>query len=415
MMWATALSLVLAAQAEPSMLADYLAKPNDAFDYEVSTVDGRTEISLTSQTWQGEPWEHDLVVVKPENVEHEGAGVLYITGNRSDDREVTLLQSVANQTGVPIAVLYDVPNQPLYGKSEDELIAHTFVRYLETGDASWPLLFPMTQSAISAMNALEEELGLEKFVVSGASKRGWTTWLTAASGDERVAGIAPLVIDNLNIPLQMDRQRQYWGEPSAEVSDYTDSGLLDMINDPEVQPLIQAADPFTYIDDLRLPKLIVNGANDPYWTVDALNAVWKEIPAIKNAVVVPNVGHSIEDYNYWMPTLAQFVSATFENRVLPQVEVAFNQASPAAVQASWQNVPGIQRVNVWRAVSPDLRFEDKQWEVVGTISPDGFDRQVVPGPIEYDKNNAYFAEIRVDDGEGGYYRITSPVHVFRRS
>lgn len=37
---------------------------------------------------------------------------------------------------------------------------------------------------------------LKNFVVGGASKRGWTTWTTAAV-DDRVVAIVPVVIDLL--------------------------------------------------------------------------------------------------------------------------------------------------------------------------------------------------------------------------
>lgn len=57
----------------------------------------------------------------------------------------------------------------------------------------------MVQSVVAAMDAVQSytssrgrEIG--SFVVTGASKRGWTTWLTAAI-DERVKAIIPMVYD----------------------------------------------------------------------------------------------------------------------------------------------------------------------------------------------------------------------------
>ncbi len=85
-------------------------------------------------------------------------------------------------------MLYDIPNQPLFdGKEEDDLQAFTFSQYIKTGDASWPLLFPMVKSVVRAMDVVqslarkEQIAAVSDFVVAGHSKRGHTTWLTAAT------------------------------------------------------------------------------------------------------------------------------------------------------------------------------------------------------------------------------------------
>src|SRR5207237_8100873 len=104
-----------------------------------------------------------------------------------------------------------VPNQPLtfHGdgkpRSEDDLIAYCQIKYLDTGDPTWLPRLPMVKSAVRAMDAVTEFLASEqggktavkRFVVSGGSKRGWTTWLTGAV-DPRVVAIIPVVIDVVN-------------------------------------------------------------------------------------------------------------------------------------------------------------------------------------------------------------------------
>ena len=117
-------------------------------------------LTLTSQVWQGITWSHELQIYEPTELTYHDAALLFITGGatgskpsrRGPRRGVRPGQALRRR----VAVLHQVPNQPLLGdKTEDTLIAETFVRYLETKDESWPLLFPMVKSAVRAMDAVQ--------------------------------------------------------------------------------------------------------------------------------------------------------------------------------------------------------------------------------------------------------------------
>ena len=70
----------------------------------------------------------------------------------------------------------------------------------------------MTGAALAAMDALEViaagawGVSLRGFVVTGASKRGWTSYLTAAAAPARVLGLVPMVFDVLDLPRQLAHQ-----------------------------------------------------------------------------------------------------------------------------------------------------------------------------------------------------------------
>jgi len=158
---------------------------------------------------------------------------------------------LARKIRAPVAFLYHVPNQPLLEGNlrEDDLIAETFVRYLKTKDENWPLLFPMVKSVVKAMDVLqafgkkEWSEPIDQFIVAGASKRGWTTWLTAAV-DQRIKAIAPVVIDTLNMRAQMPRQLQAFGDYSSRLTPYSNRGLLPIPETPEGERLLSMVDPW---------------------------------------------------------------------------------------------------------------------------------------------------------------------------
>jgi PhoPQ-activated pathogenicity-related protein len=215
------------------------------------------ELHLISQVWQGIRWQHQLHVYQPRDVRSNSTLFLWVTGGAARPGSISLGFELARQMRAPVAFLYHIPNQPLLeGKLfEDDLIAETFVRYLKTKDENWPLLFPMVKSVVKAMDVLQafgkQEWGtpIHSFIVSGASKRGWTTWLAAAI-DQRIRAIAPVAIDTLNMRDQMPRQLKAFGAYSPELAPYTKRGLLPIPETPEAEQLLNMVDPWGYRDRL---------------------------------------------------------------------------------------------------------------------------------------------------------------------
>ena len=243
-----ALLLAFGVSAARADLFEYVKKSEPAFTWKlkekIDHPDGTIyDLQLTSQTWQGMNWEHALQVYVPKEAVPSTTMFLWNQGGRPTLDNMAFGMGLAKLLQAPCAFLYGIPNQPLFGgKKEDALIAETYVRYLETKDESWPLLFPMVKSLVKAMDALqalskkEWPKPIEKFVVSGASKRGWTTWLTGVA-DPRVKAIAPLVIDTLNMQPQMAHQYQAFGKYSEQIADYTERGLVPMPDTKEAKRL----------------------------------------------------------------------------------------------------------------------------------------------------------------------------------
>ena len=145
-------------------LGTYVHEPDASFAWkrtEHKKIKGATltHLELISQTWRGNFWSHDLLIVRPTTLRQADIAMLFIADDgydARDEKEADRFHEVAQRAGAIVAILSKVPNQPLYdGRKEDALIAFTFDQYLKTRDPTWPLLFPMVKSAVRAMDTLQ--------------------------------------------------------------------------------------------------------------------------------------------------------------------------------------------------------------------------------------------------------------------
>jgi PhoPQ-activated pathogenicity-related protein len=359
-------------------LDEYVKKSDSAFSWtqtggQTTPAGTITFIKLTSQVWQGITWRHDFRIYEPRQTIYPDAMLLFITGGGHDstanDKDHQQAFALAQLCGARVAVLPQVPNQPLLdGKKEDELIAETFVRYLQTKDENWPLLFPMVKSAVRAMDALQawakenRKPAPTRFVVTGGSKRGWTTWLTGAV-DDRVVAIAPMVIVMLNLGEQGPNQLKVWGRYSEQIDDYVQRGLMEVNKAPEGALLWKMVDPFTYRDRLTKPKMLINGTNDRYWTLNALDLYWSELKGPKYLVELPNTGHGLEANRDWaLGGIGAFFRHVISGRSLPTISWDLTQASGGDSTLTIHAIPVPLAARIWTAHSDSHDFRESRWE-----------------------------------------------------
>lgn len=371
------------AQITPeTALSSYLNNGDKAFKWELKETFTQGDVTfynilLTSQKWREFTWTHQLTVIVPKDNQHDDA-LLFITGgsnknelpnwnSKKDDKLYAPLGNIATTNKAIVALLKQTPNQPNFGDlTEDALISYTLHNFKKDKDYSWPLLFPMVKSAVRAMDAVQEfskqklNHTVNKFVVTGASKRGWTTWLTGAS-DQRVQAIAPMVIDILNMPVSLDYQIKSWGDYSIQIEDYVKLGIPQSTGSSDGQAITKMIDPYSYRDKLTMPKMIFMGTNDEYWVVDNIKNYLKDIPGNNMLHYVPNVGHDLGGGKQAMEALSAFFGSTITKT--PYTVCDWKQSSDKKgvkldIKATSD---ALVDVILWSADSKDQDLRDDKW------------------------------------------------------
>jgi len=378
-------AIALAAPKKPitpeTALQAYLQNSDKSFKWEVQDKkkgDGVMiyRVQYTSQIWREITWKHEMFIMVPDILKYNDA-LLFITGGHNDntvpsshkwDEDLAkALSGVAKTNMTIVALVWQVPNQPLYGDlTEDALISYTLHNYLNDHDFTWPLLFPMTKSAIRGMDVVQQfakkeiKRKVKQFVVSGASKRGWTTWLTGAN-DKRVKAIAPMVIDVLNMPVNIDYQKVVWGDYSIEIEDYVKLGIAQQLGTPGGNDLTKMIDPYSYRKTLTMPKMIFMGTNDPYWPADAVKNYIDSIPGDNHICYTPNAAHDLGDKKKAFATLSAFLGTTVTNGKYPICDYTVSESN-GIITLKIKTTPGLLiDAILWSADSKDQDFRDENW------------------------------------------------------
>lgn len=373
------------ASAEETALDRYVRKPDPTYGWKIAREvkgNGATQfiVDLTSQTWRTEKdvnrpvWQHWVNIVKPDKVTSKTAFLFIVGGANgseapgSADARTFQIATATNTVAVELKM---VPNQALIfhgdGKErkEDDLIGYTWDQFLKTGDETWPARLPMVKSAVRTMDCVQEVLAsdkggkvaIEDFVVAGGSKRGWTTWCTAAV-DKRVKAAIPIVIDVLNVNASMRHHVGAYGFYSLAVGDYVEHKIMQRVNDPKLKLLYDIEDPYSYRDRLTMPKFIVNSAGDQFFCPDSSQFYFDDLRGEKYLRYVPNSDHSLRDTDA-VESLVAFYQTVLNGVPRPQVSWKFEPDGVIRVQTATPP----KQVKLWQATNSKAR--DFRLAVVG--------------------------------------------------
>jgi PhoPQ-activated pathogenicity-related protein len=373
-------------QHPESVLSCYMQQPEQASRKLIETKKlGQVTINkyvFTSLFWPsastsnaGTHWQHSLTIYRPDTLKHTQA-LLFIQGGTRNKiaiqgmDEDTLFSMVASATQSTIVNLKDIPNQYLtfddgIPRKEDGIIAYSWNQYLNNPhtNAFWPAHLPMAKATIKAMDIVQaitknSSVPVSDFILVGASKRGWTAWLSLVA-DDRVKSIIPIVIDVLNMRQNFQHIHDFYGQWPIALKDYLEQGVIQHFNTKEFDQLSMVEDPLayksnavdTYLDRLSKPKYIIAASQDQFFPPDAGQQYISQLPGKNYYRLTPNQSHGINPA-ILIPAILGYYLAILDNSAIPAL--TWQVAKDGSLeQVSTEQKPIAAKL--WVATNPDKR------------------------------------------------------------
>ncbi|UJR14404.1 hypothetical protein I4U23_001401 [Adineta vaga] len=418
-------------------LDDYVHTPDPTFawkriqmyPYSTHTIH---ILNMTSQQWFDASfstqsiWWHYMIVTVPKVLRRSETAFLLISGGSNNNPIPTgsWTTALALNTGSVAVELRQIPNQPIEfladplhkSRTEDAIIAWTWKTFIESNgsDPHVLLRMPMTKAVVRGMDATQEFLrqqeipAPEHFIISGLSKRGWTTWTTAAVDNKRVIGAIPIVMDMLNLRQNMKGHYQSLAGWTYDFEDYYVENITMYLDNPYLQVMANIVDPYVYFDRYRSIRLYqIQAADDEFFLPDSEDFFWNDLQKATNGSFlrrIPNVGHSISGYN---ESLQSFYSSVCDQKKLPSV--TWNRT----IYDSYAEIIAVVYVGDGHP-EPTGAIGLKAQTIAGTKRDfrqariDPTTGKVVPNPVKWLEGNEKIKTSKIDDTLNYSYRSTFP-------
>jgi PhoPQ-activated pathogenicity-related protein len=205
---------------------------------------------------------------------------------------------------------------------------------------------------------------------------------------------------------------QVYGKQSSKLKDYTELNLHRKMDNQAMQKLRSWIDPYAIIKRYTMPKLILLGTNDPYWTVDSLRHYWDDLPEPKLIYQTPNAGHNLNGGSEALQTIAAFFELIADKKPLPEITWQFNQSKTLNQIKAQVNVnQPAKAINLWSAISKDRDFRDNQWtmQTLNKTADNKHANTLIAAPES--GYQAVLMEIELQTDSGHNYKLSTQARV----
>ncbi|KAJ8371360.1 hypothetical protein SKAU_G00113880 [Synaphobranchus kaupii] len=363
----------------------------------------RYVLNMTSLQWLNESlvdrpvWWHYMTVTVPRQLTPglEDSAFLLMDGGDNGAQppaHTSPLQSIiaafAIKSGTISACLTQIPNQPLTfphdpqgktSRSEDKLLAYTWWHFLtnHSDDPHRLLLFPMTKACVRGMDTVSDFIlkisagrqRIDRFTVSGGSKRGWVAWLTAAV-DRRVVSFVPIVLDLLNMTENLHHHFRAYGGWSFAFHSYYDLNITELLDSPQMKRMSSLIDPLAYNERYRSkPKLVISSVGDEFFLLDNSHYYYQQLQGEKHLRILPNAEHLC--LGHWLSVLLSIQSFYFSTMLghkRPTMHWNRTQSEGSGAIYLYTDTPPI-KVLAYQARTLDAKRRDFRWAVASPGRP----------------------------------------------
>ena len=315
-------------------------------------------------------WTHNILIMVPDHVTSKTCFYRVSNGTRHEkipDKIHPLVHHVSLKNNAIGIEIRNIPNQPIKFTDhqkplvEDGIIAYAWDKFLKTGNTDFIPRLPMLKAAYLGFRAAkkflyQKNIKVDEYIAFGESKRGWVVWLLPVV-DPKVKAILPAVIDVLNVQKSMLHHNLVYEGWSPVLKDYENFNIPNRIFGKEFSDLMNYIDPYKYIKQISVPKLIINAGNDQFFLPDNSQFYFNDLTGNKHLMMLPNAGHQFKLNKSQMDSIATYFALIDRKKPLPGLTWA-KKGSSLRIKSS----PPPSRIKIWEAANQkarDFRYWDK--------------------------------------------------------